>query len=91
MKNKIQGDYPLEVRFVDETRVYLNFWDMTHGNDVCCQIKDGKLFKFVHNANDIETDMMRDESQIEDHLELKEISLNEFLELVQSSILQTKP
>jgi len=91
MKNKIQGDYPLEVRFVDDTRVYLNFWDSIHGLDVCCQVKDGKLFKFVYTEKDIEFDEDRDEPQITDTLEQKEISLSEFLELIQTSILQRKP
>ena len=88
MQNKVQGDYPLEVKFVDGKRVYLNFWDSIHGNDVCCQIKDGKIFKFVYSPAQVEADEVKDKSEIEDVFEQKEISLTEFLELVQTSILE---
>lgn len=88
MQNKVHGDYPLEVKFVDETRVYLNFWDAIHGNDVCCQIKDGKIFEFVYSPAQVEADEVKDNSEIEDVFEQKEISLTEFLELVQTSILE---
>jgi hypothetical protein len=88
MQNKVQGDYPLEVKFVDEKRVYLNFWDSIYGNDVCCQIKYGKIFKFVHSPAQVEADEVKDEPEIEDVFEQKEISLTEFLELVQTSILE---
>jgi hypothetical protein len=88
MQNKTQGDYPLELKFVDETRVYLNFWDVINGNDVCCQIKDGKLHKFVHTPMEVEADEVEDTPKIQDAFEQTEISLNEFLELVQGSILK---
>lgn len=26
-------------------RKFLNYWDWYHGNDVCCEVIDGKLFK----------------------------------------------
>ena len=54
MQNKIQGGKELELKFVDETRIYLNFWDSIHGNDVCCQIKDGKIVKFIYTPKEVE-------------------------------------
>jgi hypothetical protein len=90
MENKVQGGYELEVKFVDETRVYLNFWDSIHGNDVCCQIKDGKILQFIYSPAEVEADEIKDEPEIEDVFEQKEISLNDFLELVQSSILESQ-
>lgn len=88
MQNKVQGGYKLELKFVDETRVYLNFWDLIHGNDVCCQIKDGKFYKFVHSQLELERDEIKDNPLIQEPLQQKEISVNEFLELVQYSILK---
>lgn len=34
---------------------FLNYWDNLNGNDVCCEIKDGKLFEqtFVGNDHDL--------------------------------------
>lgn len=90
MQNKVQGDYTLEVKFVDETRVYLNFWDSINGNDVCCQIKDGKIFNFVYSPAQVEADEVKDKHDINDVLEQREISLTEFLELVQTSILESR-
>ena len=88
MQNKVQGYYPLELNFVDETRVYLNFWDAVRGNDVCCQIKNGKLYKFVFTQKELEIDEVLDTPKILDYLEQKEITINEFLELVQGSIIK---
>ena len=82
MQNKVQGVYPLELKFVDETRVYLNFWNAENGQDICCQIKDGKILKFVYSPAEV-----LDEPKIEDVFEQTEISLNDFFELVQGSIL----
>lgn len=87
MENKIQGGQALELKFVDKTRIYLNFWDSIHGNDVCCQIKDGKIFKFIYSPKEVEEDELEDEPKIDDVFEEKEISLNEFIELVQLSVL----
>lgn len=90
MKNKIQGDYELELKFVDD-RVYLTFWDSIHGEDVCCRIKDNKIFAFVYTPKEVEEDERNDNPKINDVLETKEISLSEFIELVQLSVLaQTK-
>lgn len=35
----------LELNLVDDGRKFLNFWDWKHGNDVCCEIIGGVLFK----------------------------------------------
>lgn len=34
---------------------YINYWDNIHGNDICCQIIDGKLFISEYNeqGNDL--------------------------------------
>lgn len=90
MANKndaIQGSFNLELKLVDD-RVYLTFWDMLNGNDVACEIKQGKLHKFVYSAKEIEDDEVEDENQIpiDDHLKQEEITLAEFLELVKKSI-----
>ena len=87
MLNKIQGGHELELKFVDKTRIYLNFWDSIHGNDVCCQIKDGKIFKFIYSPKEVEEYELEDEPKIDNVFEEQEISLNEFIELVQLSVL----
>ena len=79
----IQGEYNIELKFVDN-RVYLNYWDMIKGNDVCCQIKDGKLYRFVYTPKEVE-DSEVDGIDI-DALAQKEISLSRFVELVKESI-----
>ena len=66
----MQGNYSLELIF-GETKCYLNFWDSINGNDVCCEIRDGKIF-IDSEDDDAETQ--------------KEISFSEFIELVQNSI-----
>jgi hypothetical protein len=81
--NKIQGDFPLQLRFVDD-RVFLSFFNTEEGSgdDVPCQVKDGKLMKFVHT----------DEScwGAEDPFEQVEISLPEFIDLIKNSILKNQ-
>lgn len=86
MNNIIQGDFPLELRFVDKNRVYLNFWDSINANDVCCQIKDGKIFKFDYTTKEIEADEILDNPKIKDVFKQTEITLNDFLISVQKSI-----
>lgn len=86
MQNKVQGKYGLELKFVDETRLYLNYWDSFQGQDVCCQIKDGKLYKFGYSPKEVE----EDEPKIDDEFKQEEISLQQFVELVQDSILQAE-
>lgn len=53
--------HSLELNCPDD-RKFLNYWDLMHGNDVVCEIIDGKLM-----------------------LDDKEITLSEFIELVEKS------
>jgi len=54
-------------------RKFLNYWDWKHGNDVCCQIIDGKLFKseYDEEGNDLPE---------------KEISFPDFIKLVEAVV-----
>jgi hypothetical protein len=40
---KLLGKHKLELSYIGDGRVFLNFWDWAHGNDVCVQIIDGHL------------------------------------------------
>lgn len=84
----IQGKYELELFFSDD-RIFLNYWDSIHGNDVCVQIKDDKLLKFVYTPKEVE-DSEVDGVDI-DVLKQKEISLSAFLEAVKDSIKHSNP
>jgi hypothetical protein len=86
---KIEGKHELEINYVDD-RKFLNFWDWAHGNDVCCQIIDGNIYRLVHSPMDVEADEIKDEPEIEDVFEKVEISFSTFLELVEQSILSRK-
>jgi hypothetical protein len=52
-------------------RKFLNFWDNNGGDDICCQIIDGKLFKSEYDKNVNE-------------LPKKEITFIEFIKLVEN-------
>jgi len=39
----IEGKYNIEINFVGDGRIFLNFWDYVHGNDVVAQVIDGEL------------------------------------------------
>lgn len=54
-------------------RKFLNYWDWKHGNDVCCQIIDGELFKSEYDEESNE-------------LTKKEISFAEFVKLVEAVV-----
>jgi hypothetical protein len=41
----IEGKYELELNFVGDGRVFLNFWDFMHGDDVIAEIKDRELYR----------------------------------------------
>jgi hypothetical protein len=41
--SELQGKYNLELNIVGDGRVFLNFWDWAHGNDVVAEIENGKL------------------------------------------------
>ena len=79
-KKQIQGEYQLELKFVDD-RVFLNYWDWANGKDVCVQIKDGKLLKYIYTEADTE------KADFEGNLmEQKEITITEFVDQVKDSI-----
>jgi len=63
----------LELRINEKPdgRIFLNFLDWKNGNDICCQVIDGKLFKSEYDEKGNE-------------LPRKEISLSEFINLVEA-------
>lgn len=69
--SKIQGEYKLELNF-SGNKIFLNYWDSRHGNDVCCLIKNGKLYNM----------------KVEPKAEITEISLAEFIDLVKESVIK---
>lgn len=69
MKNTLVVELELKMNGEPDDRIFLNFWDSERGNDVCCQIIDGKLIHQVYDQYDTE----------------KEITLTEFINLVQNS------
>ncbi len=85
----LQGSHELELKINGEgdNRKFLNYWDSVHGQDVCCEIKDGKLYRFVHLPMEVEADQVEDEPKIEDVFQQEEITFAQFLELVEKSIL----
>lgn len=60
----------LELNIVDDGRKFLNFWDFKHGNDICCEIIDGILYKSEYDSN-------------VNKLPSTKISLTEFIKLVE--------
>jgi hypothetical protein len=34
----------LELNIIGDGRIFLNFWDFTHGRDVCAEIVNGLLY-----------------------------------------------
>lgn len=40
----MKGKYKLELNFVGDGKLFLNYWDSIHGNDVVAEIIDNKLF-----------------------------------------------
>lgn len=65
----------LEIIFNQDDTMFLNFWDWVHGNDVCCEIKDGKIYLWQYDENG-------------EQLPNKAIGFMEFLALVKDSIAQ---
>lgn len=41
---EITGRYSLEINFVGNGIVFLNFWDAVHGNDVVVEVENGALW-----------------------------------------------
>lgn len=73
--NKVEGKYQIELNYVGDGRLFLNFWNNCGGGDVVCQIRDGKLFlqPLDENGND---------------LPVREVAFREFLGLVEASIIE---
>lgn len=44
----------IELNFVGDGRLFLNFWNYMNGEDVIAEVKDGKLFVDI---NDVETEV----------------------------------
>lgn len=51
----VEGKYALELNFVGDGRLFLNFWDWAHGNDVVAEIKEGNLF--LSNVDETEAEI----------------------------------
>jgi hypothetical protein len=62
---------PIELNMPD-TRMFLNFWNWDNGDDVVCEIKDGKLILIKYD---------QDGKVLE-----REITLQEFCEMVRTRI-----
>ncbi len=63
----------LELHSPGDGRLFLNFWDWAHGDDVIVEIINDKL-------------MLRQRDENADELPSKEITFTEFLKLVKESI-----
>jgi hypothetical protein len=63
-------DLELIIHEQPDGRKFLNRWDYLKGNDICCEIIDGKLFKSEYD----------DEGNV---LPKKEISFTEFIQLIE--------
>ena len=76
----LEGKYSIELKINGEGdgRKFLNYWDWAHGRDVCCEIKDGKLWRSQWDENG-------------DELPSKEITFTEYLALVEDSISKIDP
>lgn len=72
-KNTFEGKYPLELNFVGDGRIFINFWDWRHGNDVIVELKYGKLFLSRYDEN-------------AEELPEKEITFAEYVELIKKSV-----
>lgn len=83
----VQGDHELELKFVDD-RIFLNYWDSIHGNDVCVQIIDGKLMMFVYSPKEVEQAEV-DGAEIE-VFKQRELTVDQFVEAVKESIVHGK-
>ena len=66
---ELNGKHRIELNIVGDGREFLNYWD----GGVCCEIRDGRLFKSNWGEND-------------EKLPETEITFAEFLDLVRQSI-----
>ena len=74
--DKTEAKINIELNFVGDGRIFLNYWDSIHAKDVCVEFKDNKL---IHKYDD------------ENETEISEIiSLNGFIEKVEKSYLETQ-
>ena len=39
------GKHNIEINYVADGRIFLNYWDWAHGNDVVCEVVDDKLMR----------------------------------------------
>lgn len=77
----LEGKIQLELNIVGDVRIFLNFWNTLTGEDVNAEFEDNKLM--LQNIPNPEYDKL--EKPLEnDYLE-KEITISEFIELVQKS------
>ena len=42
----------LELIKYEDGETFLNYWDNIHGNDICTEIKDGKIYTDVDDENE---------------------------------------
>lgn len=40
----IEGKYNIEINFVGDGRIFVNYWDYKHGEDVVARFVDGQLY-----------------------------------------------
>jgi hypothetical protein len=59
----------LDLNIIGDGCVFLNYWDLSRGEDVVCEIKDNRLMLKVYKEDDT--------------LDEKEITLNEWVQLVE--------
>jgi hypothetical protein len=60
----------IEYLVVGDGRKLVNYWDFRYGNDVCCEVVDGKLLKSEYD-------------QLGNEMPAKEISFQDFLNLIE--------
>lgn len=69
---ELTGEYNIELKITESGQMFLNYWDWAHGNDVNCEIRDGKLFIMDLVDDKIVSD--------------REITIGEFVDSVKRSI-----
>lgn len=65
----------LELILNENGVTFLNFWDSLKGQDVSCEVKDGKLFEQFH-------DQTEDKDEVIDEFGAREITLQQFIDKV---------
>lgn len=59
----------VEINFIEDGRVFLNYWNWRNGNDVVCEIIDGKI---IHKY------------EVDGEDTFEEISINDFITMVKN-------